>query len=124
MRKPPNPNGNPNWKKGVSANPGGRPKTEKEVRELAQEMSVEAVHTLGNVMRNEEADLRVRVAAANAILDRAIGRPAQAVHHSGSIETGSASLPEMLAALEPHQRAMLAQFDPTIAALIGATPTH
>ena len=118
-----NKGGNPAWVKGKSANPGGRPKMEAAVREAAQEMSEEAIHTLGDIMRNQEADLRVRAMAANAILDRAIGKPAQAVVHSGSIDTSSASLSELTATFTPSQLQVLASMDPRIAALTGTNPT-
>jgi len=40
----------------------------------------EAVKTLAAIMRNEKAPLMARAAAANSLLDRAIGRPESAVH--------------------------------------------
>jgi HEAT repeat protein len=71
------------FKPGVSANPGGRPKVAAEVRALAQEHSAEAVRILVEIMQNSKAPLASRAAAANNILDRAIGRP----EFSGKIET-------------------------------------
>jgi HEAT repeat protein len=67
--------GNPNWKPGVSGNPGGRPGMAKEVRELAQKHSAEAIEVLAKLMRNEKASPAARAAAASHILDRAVGRP-------------------------------------------------
>jgi hypothetical protein len=71
--------GNPNWKPGVSGNPGGRPGMAKEVRELAQKHSAEAIEVLAKLMRNEKASPAARAAAASQILDRAVGRPESAV---------------------------------------------
>ena len=67
------------FKPGQSGNPGGRPKVLAQVRELAREKSVEAINTLVAIMRDEAQDARARVAAANAILDRGWGKPAQAI---------------------------------------------
>lgn len=71
--------GNPNWKKGISGNPGGRPKEIAEVRMLAQEHTKEAIETLVKIMRNTKATAAARVAASNAILDRGYGKPSQAL---------------------------------------------
>jgi hypothetical protein len=74
------------WKPGQSGNPGGRPAVVREVRELAQKHSAEAIETLVKIMQNEKAPLNTRAAAAGAILDRAVGRP----EFSGKIETTQA----------------------------------
>jgi hypothetical protein len=68
--------------KGVSGNPGGRPKLELSVRELAQQYSTEALETLVHVMRTGKPG--DRITAANAVLDRAYGRPTQSVEMTGS----------------------------------------
>ncbi len=68
----PNPNLRP-WPKGVSGNPGGRPKALREVTRLARECSEDAINTLWHIMthsRNEAA----RIRAAEAILARAWGK--------------------------------------------------
>ena len=63
------------FKKGVSGNPGGRPKEAPEVKELARQHSEEAIERLVLWMRSKEA--KASVAACNAILDRAWGKPLQ-----------------------------------------------
>lgn len=73
------------WAKGMSGNPGGRPKLEVSIRDLAQQNSMEALETLVQVMRTGKPG--ERLIAANAILDRAYGRPTQSVEMSGSRET-------------------------------------
>lgn len=64
---------------GQSGNPGGRPKVLAEVKELAREHTVEAVEALAKIMLDEKAPAAARVTAANAILDRAYGKPPQAI---------------------------------------------
>ena len=59
--------------------PGVRNKSTESVKALAQPYSAEAIKTLGSIMRNVETPPQARVAAANGLLDRAFGRPAQAL---------------------------------------------
>ena len=61
--------------KGISGNPGGRPKVLGEVQELARQKSPEAVNTLSNIMHDEKAPPAARVTVANALLDRGYGKP-------------------------------------------------
>jgi hypothetical protein len=65
--------------KGVSGNPGGRPKVLGDVQELARQKSPEAITTLANIMHDEKAPPAARVAAANALLDRGYGKPTQPI---------------------------------------------
>jgi hypothetical protein len=78
------PRGRP-FERGRSGNPGGRPRELRDVIELARSHSPAAVATLAKIMRNEEAPPAARVGAANAILDRAHGRPPQAIAHLGAV---------------------------------------
>jgi hypothetical protein len=73
------------WVKGVSGNPGGRPKLELSIRELAQQHSMEALETLVHVMRTGRRG--EQIVAANAILDRAYGRPSQSIEMSSDRTT-------------------------------------
>jgi hypothetical protein len=61
--------------KGQSGNPGGRPKHDLEVKQLAREYTAEAIERLATWMRGKNAT--ASVAAAQAILDRGWGKPAQ-----------------------------------------------
>ena len=79
------PRGKP-FKKGASANPGGVPKGETKPRKidmdarlLARDHGVEAVRKLITIMRSRTATHTAQLIAANSILDRGYGRPAQSV---------------------------------------------
>lgn len=78
--------GNPNWVKGVSGNPKGRaPMTGEiaEVMELAYQHAPSAFRRMLELMKS--TDERVALAAAEKVLDRACGKPAQAIEHSGEV---------------------------------------
>ena len=67
---------------GHSGNPGGRPKDEFKVAELARSYTVEAVETLVDLMRHSNDD-RVRGTASQALLDRGWGKAKVEVVSSG-----------------------------------------
>jgi len=71
------------FQKGTSGNPGGRPRVSEKVRELASASAPRAFERLVELMESE--DQRVAMAASNAVLDRAYGKP--------SAETRTASFP-------------------------------
>ena len=58
---------------GQSGNPGGRPKDEHRVAELARSYTLEAIDTLVELMRDGK-DERMRGTAAQALLDRGWGK--------------------------------------------------
>ena len=66
------------FQKGQSGNPGGKRKKDYRITDLAQEYTEEALQTLRAIMLNSEDD-RARVMAADKILDRGYGKPAQSV---------------------------------------------
>lgn len=68
--------------KGVSGNPGGRPKGEGDIRELARKHTPQAIRTLEKVMNDDNANPSARVAASEALLNRGWGRPAQTIRAS------------------------------------------
>jgi hypothetical protein len=73
---------------GQSGNPGGRPKGEKRLKEAAQEHSDAALGVLVAALSDD--DRRIQIKAAELILDRAWGKPAQAI--SGPDGEGPAEL--------------------------------
>ena len=70
------PRGKP-FQKGQSGNPAGRRAEIGPIKELARVHAPEAIDVLAMALRDDSA--RVRVAAAEVILDRAYGKPSQ--HH-------------------------------------------
>lgn len=60
------------FQKGVSGNPGGRPKTNPEVKTLALKNSKAAMQRIVDLMQDE--DPRVALMAAKEVLDRAFGK--------------------------------------------------
>jgi Family of unknown function (DUF5681) len=70
---------------GQSGNPGGRPKGEVHVRELARARTADAVQTLVDVMTSKSSPASARVLAASALLDRGYGRPSQQLDLEGRL---------------------------------------
>jgi hypothetical protein len=70
------------WKKGQSGNPQGRSRVYRQFRqlaELARSHTEKAMNLIARVVDDERADLRLRLLAAEMILDRGWGRPPVAV---------------------------------------------
>lgn len=67
--------------KGQVANPNGRPKahTLHEIRDIARKAAPEMVGILMTIARDEQQTAAGRVAAANGVLDRGYGKPAQTI---------------------------------------------
>lgn len=92
--------------KGQSGNPGGRPKAEREVVELAREASPRAIGRLVELV--EHIDPRTAIAAANSVLDRAFGKPTQPLANDpDNPVTPQAPSVDALARLSADDRAQL-----------------
>ncbi|ODT97411.1 MAG: hypothetical protein ABS82_00195 [Rhodanobacter sp. SCN 67-45] len=70
--------------KGQSGNPGGRPKLTGHVQELARAHTDDAIKTLAAIMLDKKANATSRATAAQALLDRGWGKPAQQLKHVGA----------------------------------------
>ena len=71
---------------GQSGNPSGRPKTDPRVRDAAREYTERAIAVLGAALEDE--DRKVQIRAAEVLLDRGWGKPAQAVTLAGDEDLG------------------------------------
>lgn len=74
------------FQKGVSGNPGGRPKVNPEVREIMNAASPKAAQTLVELLDSEKEMMRFY--AAQEILNRTQGKPIQAqeINVSGNLD--------------------------------------
>lgn len=68
---------------GQSGNPSGRPKEVGHVRDLARQHTEAAIMTLAEIMTNPEEKGAARVAAAEALLDRAWGKAPASMEITG-----------------------------------------
>ncbi len=93
------------FKKGKSGNPGGRKKMDPDVVALARENSVKALKVIIEIMGNKRCAFSTRMAAANAVLDRAHGRPQTSVELSG--KGGAPLVPYLRDDLGAQERAIL-----------------
>lgn len=91
--------------KGKSGNPGGRPKAEREVIELARDASPRAIGRLVELI--EHADPRTSIAAANSVLDRAFGKATQPLANDPDNPVNPPPSVDALAKLSAKDRAQL-----------------
>jgi hypothetical protein len=83
------------FQKGVSGNPGGRPKQDPEVRALCEKFTPAAIATLAEIMGNKKAQPSARVAAAMAILKKTLPDLAS-IEHTGDGPRPFAVIPEVI----------------------------
>jgi hypothetical protein len=86
------------FKKGESGNPSGRPKSDIIITELAKAHTEAALATLVEIMTNKKATPSSRVQAAEAILNRGWGKPAQRIETDAPVMTVSAWLDQIVEA--------------------------
>ena len=84
------------FSKGVSGNPGGRPRQDPEIRALCEKFTPAAIATLAESMANKKAQPSARVAAAMAILKKTLPDLAS-IEHTGDGPRPFAVIPEAIA---------------------------
>src|SRR5262245_27647709 len=62
------------WVKGQSGNPGGKPKDNLGVQELARRFCPTVINMLARIVRDKKAPAAARVSAGIALLDRGYGK--------------------------------------------------
>lgn len=102
---------------GQSGNPGGRPKALKEVQALAGRYTKRAIVALAKILK-ESPDDKARIAAAEALLNRAWGKPSQAVEVSGPDGEPIESKAEVTAHADPGNAARILE----VLARVGVVP--
>ena len=65
------------FERGRSGNPGGRPKADHSITELARSYCPRAIEVLAAIMDDPKATSTARAMAAERILDRGLGKPLQ-----------------------------------------------
>lgn len=94
------------WQPGQSGNPGGRPREVGHVRDLARNHTDAAIATLVTIMRDSKQPGRARVAAAEALLDRAWGRVPLSVEIDGDTPVQAVQI--VLSVREPAEAEQIA----------------
>lgn len=74
------------WRPGSGRKPGKVSAAKRDLMDMAKGYAPKALKTLADIAAKGESE-SARVSAATAILDRAYGKPSQAVRHSGTIGT-------------------------------------
>ena len=81
------------FEKGKSGNSSGRPKVDKEIRDLARQHGPDAIEKLVEHMNSE--DTRLSQSAAIALLDRGFGKPSQSMDMTVTEKTHEEYLAEL-----------------------------
>jgi inosine/xanthosine triphosphate pyrophosphatase family protein len=87
--------------KGISGNPGGRPKDADQVRALCRDYTIESIQMIVEIMRNPKAQSKSRFACAKELLDRGWGKPKETIDHGITNE-----LAELLKAIDGQTRGL------------------
>lgn len=69
------------FQKGQSGNPGGRKPVDPAIKAALEALTPKAVKTLGELLDSD--DDKVRCSAAQAVLDRNLGKPSQSLEVGG-----------------------------------------
>ena len=92
------------WEKGVSPNPGGRAKRDAAILRRLDTLTLKAVDAYAKILNDDAATNTERLQAANAVLDRVLGKPKQQIQSNVTVEHGPTA---QLAALMGLSRSAL-----------------
>jgi hypothetical protein len=92
------------WEKGVSPNPGGRAKRDAAILRRLDTLTLKAVDAYAKILSDDDATNSERLQAANAVLDRVLGKPKQQIQSNVTVEHGPTA---QLAALMGLSRSAL-----------------
>ena len=97
------------WRRGQSGNPGGRPKRDREIRELAREYTEDALNALVHIAKHGQSEA-ARVSAATSVLAFGWGRPAMQItgRDGGPIVHAHELIPQDLSTLSDRELEELA----------------
>ena len=73
------------WTKGVSGNPGGRPRIASDIREALEAATPRAVQVLVGLL--DSADERIALRAAEVLLNRTLGPPGGTIIDDDTVDT-------------------------------------
>lgn len=91
------------WLPGVSGNPSGKRNVVVEVRRRLEDLSEQAVDELLKIARDPKTPATVRERIYNSILDRALGKPRQAMDINSEVENNQSILVRQIID-DPHAR--------------------
>lgn len=92
------------WKQGESGNPTGKAKRDAYILRRLDDLTIKAVHAYEKILSDDAATNSERLQAANAVLDRVLGKPKQQITSQVTVEHGPTA---QLAALMGLSRSAL-----------------
>lgn len=92
------------WKQGQSGNPEGRSRRDAAILRRLDTLTLKAVDAYAKILSDEQATNSERLQAANAVLDRVLGKPKQQINSQVTVEHGPTA---QLAALMGLSRSAL-----------------
>ena len=92
------------WEKGQSGNPSGKARRDAAILRRLDTLTLKAVDAYAKILSDNDATNSERLQAANAVLDRVLGKPKQQIQSNVTVEHGPTA---QLAALMGLSRSAL-----------------